>query len=127
MIRNSVIQCAVMIHHFLSRVMCTCFWSLKVHPRRKKGGPNLIITTDSKAIIGVTTESTNYVLEWRHCNLLVRKFHLPPGGLRHLQTDWGQGDRGSIPDKGKGLTKKDLLCKIHTLILRRTQHKLNMI
>lgn len=88
-----------MIQHFLSRVTCTCFWSLKVDPRRKRGGPNLITTADTNTIIGVTAESTNAELEGWHCNLLVRKFYLPPGAFKHLQTDWGQGDRESIHDK----------------------------
>lgn len=88
-----------MIQHFLSRNMYTCFWSLKVDPRRKRGGPNLITTADTNAIIGVTAESTKPELEGRHSNLLVRKFYLPPGALRHLQTDWGQGDGESIHDK----------------------------
>lgn len=88
-----------MIHHFLSRVMYTCFWSLKVHPRRKRGGPDLITTADSEAIIGVTAESTNCVLEGWHCNLLVRKFYLPPRALRHLQTDWGRGIRNTFMTK----------------------------
>lgn len=97
-----------MIYHFLSGVMYTWFWSLKVHPRRKRRGSNLITTADSEAIIGVTAESTNRVLEGWHCNLLVRKFYLSPRALRHLQTYLGQGDGESIHS---GKTYKGL----HTL------------